>query len=82
MTIEIEKGLTLINPTMKSQGIKSAYVFDEVNEIETEEVLNLYLEIHFKGEGENIKHSRSYIIEEGVTEQYFIAKHPLLNQFE
>jgi hypothetical protein len=81
MTIEIEKRLTLINPTMESQGIKTAYVFDEANEKETEEVLNLYLEIYFQGEGEMIKHSRSYVIEEGVTEENFINNHALLSQF-
>lgn len=81
MEIEIETGLILTNPTIESQGIKTEFVIDEDNEKETEEVLNLYLEIYFQGEGEIIKHSRSYIIEEGVTEENFINSHALLSQF-
>jgi len=81
MEIEIETGLILTNPTMESQGIKTEFVIDEETNLETETVLHLYLEIHFEGVGEIIKHSRSYTIEEGVTEEDFINGHELLSQF-
>jgi len=81
MEIEIETGLILTNPTMESQGIKTEYVIDENTQLETDTVLRLYLEIHFEGEGEIIKHSRSYTIEEDITEDDFISNHDILKQF-
>ena len=75
--IKIEEGLVLTNPTMESQGIKAIYENIE----ETGTPLGFYLEVHFQGEGESIKHSRSYIVNEDTNEVEFISTHSLLSQF-
>mgnify|MGYP003625817955 FL=1 len=75
--IKIAEGLMLTNPTMESQGIKAMYENIE----ETGTPLGFYLEVHFQGEGENIKHSRSYAANEDTNEVDFIKSHDLLSQF-
>tara|TARA_R110000803_G_scaffold79455_1_gene145078 strand:- start:7 stop:246 length:240 start_codon:yes stop_codon:yes gene_type:complete len=75
--ITIEEGLILTNPTMESQGIKAMYENIE----ETGAPLSFYLEVHFQGEGENIKHARSYTVSENTNEADFIKSHDLLSQF-
>ena len=82
MNIEIEKGLVLKNPTMESKGIKDRFEIDHFTLENIGESLGLFLEVVFIGEGNQMKHSRSYEVKEGVTEKEFISNHKLLSIFE
>ena len=62
-TVTVEKGLTLTNPTIESQEVKELYDVNPFTGENIGESLGSYVEIHYKGEGETITHSRSYPVE-------------------
>ena len=73
--IEIKEGFKLVNPTMEVKGI-----FDSLDE--DDNFMFKYLEIYFTVPNETIKHSRYWVIDEGVTAEDFITNHEVLNKFK
>ena len=76
-TIEITPNLSLTNPTMDSQGIKTAYKEESETEIDFK-----YLEIYFTEPNKKGIHSRFWVIKEDMTESDFVAKHEVLSKFK
>ena len=61
--LTIEKGLTLSNPTIIINSIIERFELDEATMMDTSTSLGIYIEMYYKGESEQITHSRSYPIE-------------------